>query len=280
MTIVESGGFQKASKITRISQPAISQSLANLERKLGEKLILRTTPIQPTPLGYEFMKSARQILEKEQEFLLDLKRIKNGYLQKLSLAVDYLINEYHCHNYVVSALKQLPEIQFKIKKLPAREIIPTILNGDLGLGAFQKNMSKLTACKLFEEKTYLVTSKKNSSYKTYKNDPFEFLKKTILLSSYIDEPEIRPSKKKIRDYFKDIWEVNNISLQIKLLKQGIGATYIPETILQNDPLAKQFIILDKLPFSLITKPYGIYHKSNAELSEVAKIFLVESQKSF
>lgn len=37
LSIIESGGFQKAAKQLRLTQPAISLSLANLERKINEK---------------------------------------------------------------------------------------------------------------------------------------------------------------------------------------------------------------------------------------------------
>ena len=165
-------------------------------------------------------------------------------------------------------------MQFKIKRLPAREMIEEVLAGnfEIGFGAFQKDMKKLKTHKLFEERTCLVVGKNHPKIKLYQNDPIAFLNESILLSSYLDQPTTRPSKKKIRDYFKDTWEVDNITIQINLLSQGIGATYLPESILRTNSKAKKFLILDKLPFHAISKPYGIYYKNKNNLSEAAKTF--------
>lgn len=273
--VIDAGGFLKASQVLHLTQPAVSQSIKNLEYKVGEKLVERSSPVRPTAIGYELLHHARFILERENEFIHDLAKLKKGHLQKLSLTVDYLVNEYHCASYVQATLAQLPDLTFKIKRLPAREMIQAVRTGqfDLGIGAFQKNMESLKTHKLFEETSYLVTGRSNPWFKSYKNSPLGFLKETVLLASYLDEPALRPSKTKIRDFFKAAWEIDNLSLQIKMLEEGIGATYIPETILKRDPVAKDFVVLEKIPFYRVSKPYGVYYREEAELSSAMQVFL-------
>jgi DNA-binding transcriptional LysR family regulator len=259
-SIVDTGGFKLAATQLGLSQPAISQSLSNLERKLGEKLLERTTPIKPTPIGTELLKHARYVLESETNFKNQLHRLKDGHLQTLSIAVDHLAANYYCPKIVAGFNKLLPEANIKIKRMPAREIIQAIKSEQflVGIGPFQKKMEGLHAIKLLTEQSCLVTGKNNPNYKTYKHSPLQFLKETPLLSSYLDSPDQRPSRKKIRDYFKTVWEINDINLQLNLIKQGIGAAFIAKSFLDATPNNKNIVILDKIPFALIKKHHGLY----------------------
>uniref|UniRef100_A0A2A4Z6C0 HTH lysR-type domain-containing protein n=1 Tax=OCS116 cluster bacterium TaxID=2030921 RepID=A0A2A4Z6C0_9PROT len=258
--IIDQGSFKNAGIHLGLSQPAISQSLANLERKLGEKLLNRNSPIQPTSIGLELLKHARYVIESEGFFTNQLTKMKHGYLQTLTLAVDHMAANYYSPQIISEFHKLLPEADFKIIRMPAREIINAVKSQQyqIGIGPFQKGMDGLHTVKLLTEESHLITGKDNPMLKIYEHNPLEFLKQTILLTSYLDDPDERPSKKKIRDYFKSSWQVNDINLQLKLIKQGIGATFIAKPFLTSDEAKSQFVILDKIPFALIKKQYGIY----------------------
>lgn len=279
--IVDHGGFKNAGLELGLSQPAISQSLANLERKLGEKLIIRGGSNQPTAIGLELLKHGRYILASETSFQDQLSKMKHGYLQTLTLAVDHLAANYYIPQFVDKFHTSMPEADVKIIQLPAREIIHAIKSEQfqMGIGPFQRGMENLHKIKLFSEESHLITGKNNPMLKIYQHNPLEFLKQTILLSSYLDEPDERPSKKKIRDYFKNSWQINDINLQLKLLKQGIGATFIAKSFLNNENQNEDYVILDKIPFSLIKKEYGLYIlEKNSQLETIDKfIKIVQSQ---
>lgn len=60
-----------------------------------------------------------------------------------------------------------------------------------------------------------------------------------------------------------------------MVEEGIGATDIPKTILDRDKNTKGFVILEKIPFHRVSKPYGIYHRENEKLSQPARVFIEE-----
>jgi len=63
IAIVESGTFTDAAIDLRISQAAVSRNLASLERKLGARLLRRTTrQIELTPAGHRAVSTARRVL--------------------------------------------------------------------------------------------------------------------------------------------------------------------------------------------------------------------------
>jgi DNA-binding transcriptional LysR family regulator len=259
-TIIDTGGFNLAAKKLGLTQPAVSQSLSNLERKLGQQLLNRNTPVTPTALGLELLKHARFVLESEASFLDQLTRLKQGHLQNLTIAVDHLAATYYCPSLIAEFHKVLPEANIKIRRMPAREIIHAVKSEQylIGFGPFQKSMDGFYTKRLLSEESLLVTGKRNKNIKLYHRDPLEFLKVTPLLASYLDEASDRPSKKKIRDFFKSVWEINDINLQMNLIKQGIGATFVAKSFLENRPKGHGMMTLDQLPFGQIKKQYGLY----------------------
>lgn len=59
----ETGSFSRAARELGVSQPSISRMIADLEARLGVKLLLRTTRhVTPTDAGRAFLERARQIL--------------------------------------------------------------------------------------------------------------------------------------------------------------------------------------------------------------------------
>ena len=68
VAIVEMGGFKKAAGSLFLTQSAVSQSLANLERKIGERLVERTTPVRPTVIGGELLNKLQSVSEHSLRF--------------------------------------------------------------------------------------------------------------------------------------------------------------------------------------------------------------------
>jgi DNA-binding transcriptional LysR family regulator len=59
----ETGSFSRVAREFRVSQPSVSRMVADLESRLGVKLLLRTTrQVTPTDAGRLFLQRARQIL--------------------------------------------------------------------------------------------------------------------------------------------------------------------------------------------------------------------------
>ncbi|GGD73233.1 MULTISPECIES: LysR family transcriptional regulator [Caballeronia] len=67
-TVVETGGFTAAANVLNVSQPFVSQSISNLERRLGVQLLHRSTrTMRLTNEGERFLRSCSEILESLEE---------------------------------------------------------------------------------------------------------------------------------------------------------------------------------------------------------------------
>jgi DNA-binding transcriptional LysR family regulator len=66
--VVETGSFSAAARLLNVGQPAISKTVAQLEERLGVRLLMRSTRgLSPTEAGQSFYDRARRAIEEADE---------------------------------------------------------------------------------------------------------------------------------------------------------------------------------------------------------------------
>ena len=66
--VVNAGSFSAAARHLGLGQPAVSKMIAQLEKRLGVRLLLRSTQgLTPTEAGQEFYERARRALDEADE---------------------------------------------------------------------------------------------------------------------------------------------------------------------------------------------------------------------
>ena len=273
--VVEHGGFLKAANHLHLTQSAVSQSLKNLEVKLGLSLVTRSRPIQLTEAGRRVMQYANEVLRNEQTLLEDIQRISQGFLPVLSLAIDSTNNRFHAPHLLGEYCRSFPQTKLKVAEMPSREIVQAVLSGqvELGLGPFQTRMTAFESIPLYKENRLLLISPTHGRLDDILRAPESALHSEHLIVSSLDEPDQRPYMEKLRDQFQTVWEVTSLNLRLNLIDQGLAIGYISELILQQLPQYQHFIHLNQLSFGIIERQVGIYFKSGKQLSEGAIEFI-------
>jgi DNA-binding transcriptional LysR family regulator len=86
LALAEHGSFVRAAAVLHISQPALSRSIQNLERRFGSDLFVRSrSGAVPTDLGRLYIERARDVLRMADE--LDQEAASHGNLQSGRVAV-------------------------------------------------------------------------------------------------------------------------------------------------------------------------------------------------
>jgi len=86
LALAEHGSFVRAAASLHISQPALSRSIQNLERRFGSDLFVRSSSgAVPTDLGRLYVERARDVLRMADE--LDREAVSHGNLQTGRVAV-------------------------------------------------------------------------------------------------------------------------------------------------------------------------------------------------
>ncbi|ANP53144.1 DNA-binding transcriptional LysR family regulator [Streptomyces griseochromogenes] len=86
VTIVDTGGFRRASEVLNISQPAVSQHISKLNALIGEPVFRETgQSLRLSATGEELLRFARQLVRTNDELVLRLSAAKRGH--RLTLGV-------------------------------------------------------------------------------------------------------------------------------------------------------------------------------------------------
>lgn len=106
VAVAETCHFGRAAEQLHIAQPALSQSVRQLEAELGATLLTRTTrQVSLTPAGEFFHREARQLLERLDDSVRGVRRIAEGRLGLIRIGFTG-----------TAAFDQLPRIARRVKR--------------------------------------------------------------------------------------------------------------------------------------------------------------------
>jgi DNA-binding transcriptional LysR family regulator len=271
--VIEAGGFSRAAERLDLSQSAVSQTIANLEHRLGTVLLRRGQPPQLTEAGIRLLRFAETMLNEERETLADISRIRSGALSTLSLALAPATNA----RFGVSLLRDFSQsnslTRFKVVVAPSREIVHGVSEGrwELGFGPFQHSMPEYFAFHpCFPETRRLMIARDHPSRAALQRNPEEALRSLPLITSYLDESPRRPGLPRLRNYFGSIWEVSHMEMRLALAAEGKGATYVSDLVTSVPP---ELVAIEGLPFSSIERQVGLYYLKHQPLSQAGARFL-------
>jgi LysR family transcriptional regulator (chromosome initiation inhibitor) len=89
--VVEENGFQRAADKLFVTQSAVSQTIANLEKKV-DTVLLERNPLKLTEAGARMLNYAEMVLAEESDVLSDIRNINQGIHSTLMLAVNSTVN--------------------------------------------------------------------------------------------------------------------------------------------------------------------------------------------
>ncbi|GAB3291954.1 LysR family transcriptional regulator [Parahaliea aestuarii] len=273
--VVEQGGFRRAAEALHLSQSAVSQAVAGLEAKLGLPLVQRGKNLGLSDAGRRVFDHAVEVLGREQQTLEDIARLRNGARERLSLAISGAINYFHAQELISAYYAQNPAVTMHVQELPSRSMIYAVLGGqvELGLGPFQKQMSAFHTVPLYEDTRHLVVGPRHPAFEAMIAGDAAAIRRTPLIASALDNPEMRPSIQRLRDQFSAVWEVSSLSLRIHMVEQGMGVTFLDRRLLKEHPRCRELHIMDDLSFGRIDKRVGLYYRANLALSSAARDFI-------
>ena len=94
--VVETGSFSEAARQLRVGQPAVSKSVAQLEERLGVRLLMRSTRgLTPTEAGQGFYERARRAIEEADEADLAARGAGAGLTGRLRVSAAVTLTRLH-----------------------------------------------------------------------------------------------------------------------------------------------------------------------------------------
>lgn len=275
-TVCDTGGFKSAADKLFVTQSAVSQAVANLERKLDTLLIERGKPIALTESGQRLLAYANVVIHEEYEVLTDIADIRQGVASTLEIAMSGSVSQLFGNELLEDYCDSNPLTRLKVDVMPSRKIIQGVLADtlELGFGPFQHQMPNLLeTIALFKERRKLVINQHHPALPRLLADKERSLQEIPLMVSHLEDPDVRPAIEKLRNEFGTIWEISNLSLRLNMVSKNLGMCYVDERVLQANAVCANFVQLDGLSFSDIDLNFGLYYRKRRTLSTGVKQFI-------
>jgi DNA-binding transcriptional LysR family regulator len=113
--VVDAGSFSAAARQLDVGQPALSKSIAQLENRLGVKLLVRTTRgLAPTEAGQNFYEGARRVIQEAEEAELVARGASAGLTGKLRVCAAVTFARIHLMPRIPEFLAQNPDLEMEI----------------------------------------------------------------------------------------------------------------------------------------------------------------------
>jgi DNA-binding transcriptional LysR family regulator len=115
ISVIEAGSFSAAARRLNVGQPAVSKSIAQLEAKLGVRLLLRSTRgLTPTEAGQQFYERAKRALEEADEAELAARGSGAGLSGRLRICAAVTFARLHIVPEMKTFLAAHPDLTLEV----------------------------------------------------------------------------------------------------------------------------------------------------------------------
>ena len=113
--VADTGSFSAAARRLNVGQPAVSKSIAQLEARLGVKLLARSTRgLTPTEAGLNFYERARRSIEEADEAELAARGAGAGLSGKLRICAAVTFARLHLMPRIPEFLARHPDLELDV----------------------------------------------------------------------------------------------------------------------------------------------------------------------
>ncbi len=271
------GSFTKAADELYITQPAVSSRIKALEEEFDVKLFERSKrDIFLTPYGEVLLKevgSLKSHLDRIKSKMDDLKELKAG---KFSFGTSDIITTYLLPDVLAEFTKSYPYIEVTVIDRMSQRIVALVEKGELDFGIVSLPVtgSDLVCETLLKQKMVLIASKKTKYINKDQN-----IKEILGNIPVLMFNKGSHTRKLIEDSLKEINIVPNIVLELgtceiikRYVRLDFGVTFLPELVITDEEIKKDFIIISSLDF-LPDKEIGLIYRKSGYRSRFVQKFL-------
>src|SRR6266568_6565226 len=115
VAVVDSGSFSAAARRLNVGQPAVSKLIAQLEERLGVKLLVRTTRgLTATEAGLNYYERARRSIEEADEAELAARGAGSGLTGRLRVCAAVTFARIHLMPRIPEFLACHPDLEMEV----------------------------------------------------------------------------------------------------------------------------------------------------------------------
>jgi len=276
--VTETGSFTLAAEQCHVTQPTLSNGIAQLEQEFEEKIFNRTTrTVSLTQFGEYILPFIDKLLMTQTELLSASQSYKNTIQKIIRIGISPIIYSQWLIPMIESFRKLYPDIEIILHEQNMADLYRLLDEGSLdcifGVEDVKKNSYK--AMPLYQEPLYFIPCS------TYIQDS----RQTVYFTEITDETFVMvpnvcglatTTRTLFRKYRRKLKEYSGEALSYQVLEEwatlGLGAAIIPKSKLQKTKHSAYAIIDKKDKNILITMV--MYLPNKAKITDCINDFIV------
>ena len=269
--------FSEASKQLFISQSAVSQSIKVLEKKLNQKLFIRSTKrVQLTPEGeilFKHIEPAMNLIKQGENQLLEAHTLNGGQLR---IGASDTICRYYLVPYLNKFHKQFPHVHIKVTNQTSIACASLLEHGQVDFIVVNYPNSALSSTHIprvinefhdvfVANRQYFPLDGQEASLASLQKYPILMLDRKSTTSEFLHAMFQRSHL----DLVPEI-ELSSNDLLIDLARIGLGIAFVPDFCIPADD--KDLFVV-KLKEELPKRQMVVAYNERMPLSQTAKQFM-------
>lgn len=276
--LVDTGSFSRAAENNSISQSAVSQQVATLERELGTRLVTRGGGFAtPTDAGKAFYRGAKEILRRHAQMLSEVRSLRDMVRPVLRVGTIYSVGFYLLDPYVRKFLKAHPEVTLDVEYARWNGITAAVLDGemDMGIVAFPDKHRSIEIISFASEELAVICSpdhrladREDVVPADLKGERFVAFEANVPTRRYIDRV-----LKRFRVSVDIAMEFDNNETLKRAVEVGVGVSILPRNNVERETAAGYLRLLPFRDPAKWHRKIAIIRRRGKTHSEAEMLFL-------
>lgn len=272
IAVADKGSFVKASQVLNISQPALSQSIRQLEAHVGSPLFNRTTRlVHMTPLGISFLPLARDLIHRFDSLMADVQSAVQRKHGNVTVACLPSVAARLMPRVLVLKERLFPGIHVTIRDSNMKGVASMILSGEaeIGIGSGQAPHADLASSAFARDRMYAVlpvtsalARKRSLQWKELEGQAFIAMSHETGIRELVDG-----TLEDVGVAMRPISEISNLATLGGLVEEGLGMSVAPELALPRDSQA--MVRRRPLTHPVVHRSISLFWKRGQSLSPAA-----------
>jgi DNA-binding transcriptional LysR family regulator len=269
--------FSLAAAANQVTQSAVSQMIAQLEKRMGLQLVDRSTrPLQLTNLGRTYYEGCKAVWDQYNELESSLRSAQARLEGTVHVAAIYSVGLGNMNQYVEAFVAARPEAEVHIEYLHPDRVYEKVLDGsvDLGLVSFPHKSAKLVIMP-WRDEPMLVVCHPNHPFARQQSVPIAQLAR----QKYIHFSKELTIRREVERFLRAhkvsvsvLLEFDNIENIKKAIEIGAGIALLPEPTLRREVASGTLVALPPADADM-ARPLGIIYRRHHKLTQSAQGFL-------
>ncbi|WP_269226804.1 LysR family transcriptional regulator [Flavobacterium eburneipallidum] len=239
LKLAEELSFVRAAEKLFISQPPLSRQIKELETEIGAQLFERNNKrVVLTEAGKFYEKEMREVLKNIERINIKTKKVSENQSGEFRIAYVSSTFSGDISTLIQKLSEQFPYVNFRLYEVPTVKQIKALEEFKIDLGIVRAPLysPKIETQLWFKDNFSLVFNK--NLYSIESEQQIASLSETTFVFFNKDySPQYYDNLLEICAHFgfapKVVHESNNISSIIQLVKNGLGVSIVPTTILKS-----------------------------------------------